>query len=100
MVLRALLCCFDTLLTTHLKMSFDYAFENVLRIPGSETILIPEPCARFSLEQEIDDMVMMGNDTRIFHTAALEPSELNAYCTDESPAPQVSLTCRLSCRHQ
>ncbi|CAN0022730.1 unnamed protein product [Scytosiphon promiscuus] len=40
-------------------------------------------------KQEIDDLVMMGDDTRIFHTAALEPSELDAYCTDESPALEV-----------
>ncbi|CAN0022797.1 unnamed protein product, partial [Scytosiphon promiscuus] len=31
----------------------------------------------------------MGNDTRIFHTAELEPSELDAYCKDESPALEV-----------
>lgn len=43
------------------------------------------------IEQEIDDMVMMGNDTRIFHTAALESSELDAYCLDESPALEVSV---------
>lgn len=40
--------------------------------------------------QEIDELVMMGEDTRIFHTAALEPTELDDYCEDESPALQVS----------
>lgn len=34
-------------------------------------------------------MLMMGDGTRIFHTAALEPSELDAYCADEGPALEV-----------
>lgn len=41
------------------------------------------------LEQEIDDMVMMGDDTRIFHTAETDPGELDAYCTDDDPSLDV-----------
>lgn len=64
------------------------------------TILSRSACV--FIEQEIDDLLMMGNDTRIFHTSALEPSELDAYCTDQSPALEVSgnTTHRLPIRAQ
>eukprot|EP00903_Cladosiphon_okamuranus_P014237 g13226.t1 len=52
-------------------------------------------------KQEIVDLLARANDTRIFHTAALEPGELDDYCEDDNRSLQVpdvvnkSALCRL-----
>lgn len=41
------------------------------------------------VEQELYDLLARGDDTRIYHTDALEPKELEAYCMDDKHALEV-----------
>ncbi|CAM9553176.1 unnamed protein product [Scytosiphon promiscuus] len=89
--------CFDTVSVesgrAFLMMAYlynfmrdDHKFCRYLEIARRVVNRLPENTVQ---KQEIDELVMMGDDTRIFHTAALGPSELDAYCTDNSPALEV-----------
>ncbi|CAN0103454.1 unnamed protein product [Scytosiphon promiscuus] len=70
----------------HNFMGDDHKFSRYLQLSRNVVDRLPGSTVQ---TQEIDYMLMMGNDTRIFHTAALAPAELEAYCTDETPALQV-----------
>lgn len=43
----------------------------------------------YLFEQELYDLLARGDDTRIYHTDALEPTELEAYCMDDNHALEV-----------
>lgn len=46
-----------------------------------------------SCGQDIEDLLMRGEDTRIYHTKAVQPEELRAYCKNDLPALEVRFHC-------
>lgn len=44
-----------------------------------------------SCVQEIVDLLARANDTRIYHTAATEPGELDAYSEDDNPEEKLQV---------